>query len=69
MCVAFFIATGSFFLGQQDVMPGVVRGSPVFFLLAFAPLAAMLFWLARLRWARTIAPAAPAASLVTGPPP
>ena len=39
MCFAFFIATGSFFLGQQRVMPVAVRGSPVLFVLAFAPFA------------------------------
>jgi hypothetical protein len=49
MCFAFFIATGSFFLGQQDVMPLAVRGSPILFVLAFAPLAAMAFWLVRVR--------------------
>jgi hypothetical protein len=55
MCVAFFIATGSFFLGQQDVLPQAVRGSPVLFVLAFAPFAVMLFWLARLRFVAAIA--------------
>jgi hypothetical protein len=54
MCFAFFIATGSFFLGQQDVLPQV-RGSPWLFVLAFAPIAVMLFWLARLRFAKAIA--------------
>jgi hypothetical protein len=49
MCFAFFFATGSFFLGQQDVMPATVRGSPFLFLLAFAPFAAMLYWLVRLQ--------------------
>ena len=49
MCFAFFIATGSFFLGQQDVLPQAVRGSPILFVLAFAPFALMLFWLARVR--------------------
>jgi hypothetical protein len=49
MCVAFFIATGSFFLGQQDVMPQAVRGSPILFVLAFAPFALMAFWLVRVR--------------------
>jgi uncharacterized membrane protein len=49
MCFAFFFATGSFFLGQQDVMPAGVRGSPILFLLAFAPFAVMLFWLVRVR--------------------
>ncbi len=55
MCVAFFIATGSFFLGQQDVMPEAVRGSPVLFVLAFAPFGLMAFWLVRLRFAKAIA--------------
>jgi uncharacterized membrane protein len=54
MCVGFFIATGSFFLGQQDVMPQVVRGSPILFALAFAPFAVMAFWLVRLRFAKAI---------------
>jgi hypothetical protein len=49
MCFAFFIATGSFFLGQQDVMPQAMRGSPILFALAFAPFAIMLFWLVRIR--------------------
>jgi len=55
MCFAFFIATGSFFLGQQDVLPDAVRGSPVLFALAFAPFAVMLWWLARLRLAKSLA--------------
>jgi hypothetical protein len=52
MCFAAFIATGSFFLGQQKVMPLAVRGSPVLFILAFAPFVVMLFWLVRLRLGR-----------------
>jgi hypothetical protein len=54
MCLAFFIATGSFFLGQQDVMPEAVRGSPLLFLPAFAPFAVMLFWLVRVRFPKAI---------------
>jgi len=54
MCFAFFIATGSFFLGQQKVMPHAVRGSPVLFVLAFAPFAVMLFWLVRIRFSKVI---------------
>ena len=54
MCFAFFIATGSFFLGQQDIMPPALRGSPVLFAFAFAPFAVMLFWLVRLRFANTV---------------
>jgi hypothetical protein len=52
MCFAFFIATGSFFLGQQDVLPRAVRGSPLLFVLAFAPFAVMAFWLVRLRFGK-----------------
>src|SRR5882672_8518708 len=47
MCFAFFIATGSFFLGQQKVLPQAVRGSPILVVLAFAPFALMLFWVVR----------------------
>lgn len=54
MCFAFFIATGSFFLGQQQVMPLALRGSPILFILAFAPFAVMLFWLVRLRFAKAL---------------
>jgi hypothetical protein len=54
MCFAFFIATGSFFLGQQDVMPPAVRGSPILFVLAFAPFALMLVWLVRVRFSRML---------------
>jgi hypothetical protein len=50
MCFAFFIATGSFFLGQQQVMPAAVRGAPILFVLAFAPFAVMAFWLVRVRF-------------------
>jgi hypothetical protein len=55
MCFAFFIATGSFFLGQQDVLPAAVRGSPVLFLLAFSPFAIMAFWLVRIRFPKAMA--------------
>jgi len=57
MCVAFFIATGSFFLGQQDVMPQAVRGSLILFVLAFAPFGVMAFWLVRLRLGKAFRPA------------
>ena len=55
MCFAFFIATGSFFIGQQDVLPAAVRGSPLLFVLGFAPFALMAFWLVRLRFAKALA--------------
>jgi hypothetical protein len=49
MCFAFFFATGSFFLGQQKIMPAWMQGSKVLLVLALAPLAFMLFWLVRVR--------------------
>ena len=55
MCFAFFIATGSFFIGQQDVLPEAVRGSPILLVLGFAPFAVMFFWLVRIRFAKAIA--------------
>lgn len=54
MCFAFFIATGSFFLGQQDVLPTALRGSPILFVLAFAPFAVMAFWLVRMRFGNAL---------------
>jgi hypothetical protein len=52
MCFAFFIATGSFFLGQMDVLPQALRGSPILFILAFSPFALMIFWLVRVRFSK-----------------
>jgi hypothetical protein len=49
MCFAFFIVTFSFFVGQQDLMPAAVRGSPALLVVGFAPLAVMTFWLVRVR--------------------
>jgi hypothetical protein len=54
MCFAFFIATGSFFLGQQDLLPTALRGSPILFIPAFAPFAVMVFWLGRIRFSKLI---------------
>lgn len=49
-CLALFVASGSFFLGQQKVMPAFMHGSPVLVALAIAPLVLMLFWLFRVRF-------------------
>ena len=54
MCFALFIATGSFFLGQQKVMPHALRGAPFLIVLALAPFAVMLFWLVRVRFSKSI---------------
>jgi hypothetical protein len=53
MCTALFFASGSFFLGQQQVMPLFIQGSPILFVLALAPLALMLFWLVRIGFKNT----------------
>ena len=47
MCFSFFIATGSFFLGQQQVFPAAWRGSVVLFVPALLPLVLLIFWLFR----------------------
>ena len=49
MCAALTIASGSFFLGQQKVMPVYMHGSPWLFVPVFAPLLLMSFWLVRVR--------------------
>lgn len=61
MCAALLIAAGSFFLGQQRVMPVWMRGSPLLFVPAFAPLVLMAFWLIRIRLTQSIFAKAPEA--------
>jgi len=58
MSTALFIAAGSFFLGQQQVMPAFVRGSPLLFLPELAVLGLMIFWLMRVRFTHWLKPAA-----------
>jgi peptidoglycan/LPS O-acetylase OafA/YrhL len=60
-----FLAAGSFFIGQQKVMPLWMHGSPILFVLGLAPLALTIFWLIRIRLTgrnrhpQQLAPAAP----------
>jgi hypothetical protein len=49
MGTAFFTATGSFFIGQPQVFPEPLRGSPILLALGLAPLGFMIFWLFRIR--------------------
>jgi uncharacterized membrane protein len=49
MSVALTIASGSFFLGQQRIMPASMRGSPWLFVPVIVPLLLMIFWLIRVR--------------------
>jgi uncharacterized membrane protein len=53
VCFAFFIATGSFFLGQADKIPEPFRMTALLVILALAPLAALLYWLWRVRIRKT----------------
>jgi hypothetical protein len=53
VCLAFFMATGSFFFGQAKLFPVEIRQSGILAILAMLPLALMLFWLVRVRvWPR-----------------
>jgi hypothetical protein len=58
MCAALFIAAASFFLGQQDEFPAAWRGAAIWFVPPFATLAAMAFWLVRVRFAKAWRPRA-----------
>jgi hypothetical protein len=50
MCIALFIAAGSFFLGQPKVFPASVRGSFILFLPEIAVLGLLIYWLVRVRF-------------------
>jgi uncharacterized membrane protein len=50
MCLGLFIATGSFFLGQQKVFPASFRGLWIWFVPAFLPLLLLIYWLIRVRF-------------------
>lgn len=52
MCAALFVATASFFLGQQKVMPVSWHNSPLLFIPALAPLVFLVFWMIRVRLTR-----------------
>lgn len=52
MCFGLFIATGSFFLGQQQVFPEAIRKPYLLVPLAIAPFPLLLFWLIRVQFAK-----------------
>jgi hypothetical protein len=52
MCFALFIAASSIFLARQQLFPAFMRKTGALFLLSFLPLALMVFWLVRVRFAR-----------------
>jgi uncharacterized membrane protein len=49
MCFGLFVASGSFFLGQQRFIPRPVRIPGLLMVLAVLPLVALLYWLWRVR--------------------
>ena len=53
MCFSFFIATGSFFIGQPQVFPAFIRRTNLLFILGILPLVLMIFWLIRVRFTKT----------------
>ncbi|HEX9933030.1 MAG TPA: hypothetical protein VGB08_09335 [Allosphingosinicella sp.] len=65
MCAAFLIAALSFFLGQQDEFPKAIQG-PVWYLPPLAIFAAMIFWIVRIRFAKTLRKAGPLAAALLG---
>jgi hypothetical protein len=57
MCVALLITAASFFLGQQQVFPAPLRGSPFPFVPEITVLGLLIFWLVRVRctnWFKTL---------------
>ncbi len=50
MCFGLFIATGSFFLGKQQLFPAFLRGSILLTVLAVLPFPVMIYWLIRVRF-------------------
>lgn len=54
MCLAMFIATGSFFLGQAKVFPKPLRIFPLLALPVLAVLITMAYWAWRVRFRRTV---------------
>ncbi|MBV9993253.1 MAG: hypothetical protein JOZ72_18420 [Alphaproteobacteria bacterium] len=58
MCTALTVATGSFFLGQQKMLPAALHHSGILFLPVIVPLLTMAFWLVAVRfWASRPKPA------------
>ncbi len=60
MCFGLFIATGSFFLGQQQVFPEAIRKQYILAPLAILPLFLLIYWVVRVkfsaRWRSLIVP-------------
>jgi len=64
MCFALFIAAASIFLARQQVFPAFLRETGVLIFLSFLPLALLIFWLIRVRFANAYKKAHPEAARV-----
>jgi hypothetical protein len=49
MCLGFFVATGSFFLGQMNFIPESLRNMSLLLAVAFAPIPFLIYWMWRVR--------------------
>ena len=67
MCFGLFFATGSFFLGQQQVFPAFLRGSILLTVLALLPFPLMIYWLIRVRFGNAYKVQPQASSIAVAP--
>ncbi len=54
MCVALFIASGSFFIGQMHIFPKPIRIVPLLVALGVSPLVVLVYWMRRVRARRDV---------------
>ena len=50
MCMSFFFASGSLFMGQAQIFPDWFNGSALPFLFSFLPIFILIYWQVRIRW-------------------
>jgi hypothetical protein len=67
MCFGLFIATGSFFLGQQQVFPAFLRSSVILTILAILPLPCLIYWVIRVRFGKAYKPQPSATPALVSP--
>src|SRR6202044_716290 len=67
MCFGLFIATGSFFLGQQQVFPSFLHGSILLTVLALLPFPFIIYWLFRVRFGKAYKSQPPSAPVPVAP--
>jgi hypothetical protein len=54
MSFGLFIASGSFFLGQMQLIPEPIRIVPLIVVLAVSPLVVLLYWMWRVRLKKNV---------------